>query len=142
MQHFADTERQDIAMHKRDIAVSPRELVAANVRRLMAVTPDLDTPAKLAKKCYWPHGNKKAGKRLGARTIRYLLDTRQTVPPPPAPSVDVLVAIARAFGRQPWELLADDEQTRRYLVTRLLNSDPLPDSQVPASFTAPKSRTR
>ena len=119
--------------------VSQRELIAANVRRLMDRNPDLDSPDKLARRSIWPYGNKKAGKSVGARTIRYLLDIRQPKDLPqalPAPSVDLLVAIAAAFGKQPWELLADDEQTRHYLVTKLINAAPAPDERLPQKFKA------
>lgn len=120
------------------ISFAPRELLAANIAKLMAVTMGKDTPEKLAKFCRWPVGNKKAGKKIAPRTIRYMLDTRADAP---APSIDLIFAVAAALDRQPWELLADDEQTRRYLVSRLLHSEPVPDSKIPEDFRA-KSKAR
>lgn len=105
-----------------------RELLAANIERLMADTPGMDTPEKLAKFCRWPTGHKKAGKKIAPRTIRYLLDTRKDAP---SPSLDMVAAIAAAFGRPPWELLTDDEQTRHYLVSRILSAPPVPTERLP-----------
>lgn len=116
---------------------TPRQLLAANVRKLMDEKPALDSAEKLAKHCKWPDGHKKAGKKIAPRTIRYLLDDRQDAP---SPTVDLVFAIAKALERQPWELLADDEQTRKYLLGMLLHSAPADDERV--GMHLPKSPRR
>lgn len=110
---------------------TPRQLLAANVRRLMEATPDMRTAERLAPRCLWPSGHKKAGKKIAPRTIRYVLDARQDSP---SPSVDLICAIAFALGRQPWELLADDEQTKKYLLGVLMSSSRAADSSVERAF--------
>ncbi len=97
----------------------------------------MDSPEKLAKLCKWPKGHKKAGKEIAPRTIRYLLDVRQDAP---SPSVDLIFAIAKALERQPWELLADDEQTKRYLLGMLMSPKPVADERVSAAFGKTKVR--
>lgn len=114
-----------------DDSYTPRQLLAANVKKWMDKTPGMESPEKLALVCRWPEGNKKAGKKIAPRTIRYMLDVRKDAP---APSVDLLCAIASALRRQPWELLADDDQTRRYLMGFILTSKAAPDSRVDQAF--------
>lgn len=110
---------------------TPRQLLAANVRRLMESTPGITSAEKLAPRCKWPSGHKKAGKKIAPRTIRYVLDARQDSP---SPSVDLICAIALALGRQPWDLLADDEQTRKYLLGVLMSGRAASDSSVERAF--------
>lgn len=113
---------------------TPRELLAANVRKLMDKAAGMESPEKLAAKCRWPNGHKKAGKLIAPRTIRYLLDCRQDAP---SPSVDLIFAIASALSRQPWELLADDDQTRHYLLGMLMASRPASNENVARAFGSP-----
>ena len=118
---------------------TPRQLLAANVKKWMDNTVGMDSPEKLAKGCKWPVGHKKAGKKIAPRTIRYLLDIRQDSP---SPSVDIICSIAAALGRQPWELLADDEQTKRYLMGFILTSQAATDQRVDQAFNKNKSRAK
>lgn len=98
----------------------------------MDTAAGMESPEKLAAKCRWPTGHKKAGKLIAARTVRYVLDSRQDAP---SPSVDLIFAIAHALGRQPWELLADDEQTRHYLLGMLMASrTPASNEKVERAF--------
>lgn len=116
---------------------TPRQLLAANVRKLMDLATGLGTPEKLAARCFWPTGHKKSGKPIAARTIRYVLDSRQDAP---SPSVDLIFAIAAALGRQPWELLADDDQTRRYLLGVIFGARGAPDEVVERAFGKAKKQ--
>lgn len=70
---------------------TPRQLLAANIRRLMDSSADMKSPERLAPRCKWPSGHKKAGKKIAPRTIRYALDARQDSP---SPSVDLICAIS------------------------------------------------
>lgn len=110
---------------------TPRQLLAANVKKWMDKTPGMDSPEKLALVCRWPAGNKKAGKKIAPRTLRYMLDVRKDAP---APSVDLIFAVAAALHRQPWELLADDDQTRRYLLGFILTAKAADDARVDQAY--------
>jgi hypothetical protein len=101
---------------------SARDVLAANVQRLMDEHGDLGSPGKLAKRCFWPGGNKK-GKRVSERQIRYVLDTRAGAAlPSPSPSLDLIVAIGNAFKVPAWQLLVDDKQLRVWMVGKLFTS--------------------
>jgi transcriptional regulator with XRE-family HTH domain len=81
-----------------------RKVFKANLERLMAATPSLDSGPKL-----------EAKSGVGASSIsRWLRD-----PPSSAPTLDSVQAIAEAFGVQPWELLVDDRTTDKDIVDRL-----------------------
>lgn len=57
---------------------------------------------------------KKAG--VGQSHVSRILNMRQSV------GLDVVAAVAGAFGCQPWELLVDSELTRREAIERMLSS--------------------
>lgn len=119
-----------------------RAVLAANLARLMEETPALDTPDKLSKRCFWPAGKKK-GKRVAPRTIRYALDTREdAVPPIPSPTLDLIAALAGAFGIPPWHMLVDDEEARRWVVSRLLIGKSRPDPVAPPITKMPAASRR
>lgn len=114
-----------------------RDLLAANLLRHMEETPALDSPEKLSKRCFWPAGAKK-GKRVAPRTIRYVLETEsKTDKPTPSPSLDLIVALATAFEVQPWEMLVDDDQARKWVMARILIGKTAPDSVVEKNYHTP-----
>lgn len=103
----------------------------------MDTKPGLDTPAKLARAVILPFG-KKGGRHPSPRAIQYLLDEREDAP---APGIDIITGVAMALGRQPWELLLDEEG-RQAFVLRLVGGAAISDDRIPPSFTAPKKATR
>lgn len=66
----------------------PRDILASNLRALMAARPDLDTLPKITARCGVTNGTLD-------RIRRAVVSTR----------VDELDRLARAFGIEPWELL-------------------------------------
>jgi transcriptional regulator with XRE-family HTH domain len=66
----------------------PRDILAANLRALMAGRPDLDTLPKITARCGVSNGTLD-------RIRRAVVSTR----------VDELERLGRAFGVEPWELL-------------------------------------
>ncbi len=114
-----------------------RDALAANVRSLMMARPDLDTPAKLARAVRLSFGKKK-GKAPSTRAIQYLLDRR---PDAPAPGLDIVAGVAKALGREPWELLLDDAGRQAFLM-RLIAASAVPDERLPAIFTRAPKPTR
>jgi hypothetical protein len=115
-----------------------RDLLAANVRRLMDEHPDKSSPSKLARRCFWPAGAKQ-GKRVSERQIRYVLDTRtDSVPPVPSPTLDLVIAIGNAFDVPAWQLLVDDRQLRTWMVGKLFSaSEAVSDAQVERHLPLP-----
>lgn len=80
-----------------------RQILAENVARRMEESSDLDTQPKLAKK---------AG--IGQSHVSRVLNGVQSI------GLDVVAALSGAFHCQPWELLANDELTRRQAMERML----------------------
>lgn len=117
---------------------SVKEILAENLRRAMDARPDVDTPAKLAKRATWPRGSK-AGDHISARQVGYALDARKTAP---APTIDFLEAVARALQMQPWELITDNSQTRREILDRILSVSAVPDSRLTGSAFDATSKIR
>lgn len=116
---------------------SARDLLAANLERLMAEHPDKATPSKLSKRCFWPAGDKK-GEPVAPRTIRYVLDRRAGAAAAPSPSLDLIVALAEAFGLPAWQLLVDDRQLRTWMVGKLFTSgEAVTDAKVEAHIPRP-----
>lgn len=115
-----------------------RDLLAANVARLMLEHPDRGSARKLAAKSFWPAtaGPKRRGKALSERYVRYVLN-----PVPDAahsPSLDIITAIATAFGVQAWQLIVDDKQLRTWMVGKLFSSsDAATDAKVEAHYPLP-----
>lgn len=84
-----------------------RQILASNVSRRMETSPGLDTQPALAKK---------AG--IGQSHVSRLLNAKQSV------GLDVVAAVSGALGCQPWELLTNDEATRRAAMERMLGMAP------------------
>lgn len=115
---------------------SPRDLLAANLRRLMDDERYVDksSPKKLAKVSFWPSGSK-AGKPLSERQVRYMLDTS---PDSPSPSLDAIVAVGNAFKIPAWQLLVDDRAMRKWMVGKLFTAeDGVPDAEVEKHLPLP-----
>jgi nitrous oxide reductase len=129
-----------------------REQLAANVSDLMRASDDKKSAKALAAKCRWPEtaGPKRRGKKLSERYIRYVLN-----PAPDAahsPSLDVITAIANAFGTPAWRLLVDDKTLRVWMVGKLFTTSegvsdqevekhlPLPPGAAPAGDVTRKRR--
>ena len=66
----------------------PRDILAANLKALMAAHPDLDTLPKITKKGGPPNGTLDRMRRADA-----------------ACRIDALAQVAHVFGLQPWQLL-------------------------------------
>jgi transcriptional regulator with XRE-family HTH domain len=73
----------------------PRDILATNLRALMAARPDLDTLPKITARCGVTNGTLD-------RIRRAVVSTR----------VDELDRLARAFGIEPWELLRPNGHAR------------------------------
>lgn len=54
-----------------------------------------------------------------------------------SPGIDTLNDIAHALGVQAWELLANDEETRRRAIERALSRVPVPDDVVEQHYPLP-----
>lgn len=107
-----------------------RELLAANLARLMDETPEKGTPRLLSKVARWPEGSSKAGDPVSPRIIRYVLDTRDEAPPY-SPTLDLVVALAEAFKVPPWQLLADDRLLKLWNLGKLFTiSEAVTDKEV------------
>lgn len=76
---------------------SARVIVARNLARLMEGSATLNTQEKVGKK---------AG--VKQRTVGYLLNPNST--DMKSPKLDTVEKVARAFGLEPWVLLADPER--------------------------------
>ena len=75
--------------------VNTRKVLVANVRALMKLNPEKGSNAKLSAFCTPPT------RSVAARTIGYLLNPDSVH----APQLDTLIAVAEAFGVEPWKLL-------------------------------------
>lgn len=73
----------------------PRDILASNLRALMAARPDLDTLPKITARCGVTNGTLD-------RIRRAVVSTR----------VDELERLARGFGVEPWELLRPNGHAR------------------------------
>jgi transcriptional regulator with XRE-family HTH domain len=91
-----------------------RQVLAANLRRAME-RPGMDTQMAVAKK---------AG--IGQSHLSRLLRCEASA------TTDLIAALARALGIQPWELLADTEATREAALRKMLGE--------PAEPAPPKER--
>jgi hypothetical protein len=118
-------------MAKHDNKLTARQIVAANVKRLMQRSA-LNTQDKLGKA---------AG--LKQRTIGYLLDPETT--DMKSPKLDTVEKVARAFGLEPWVLLVDPKKFGQEL-SDFLHRPPVKDSRLrelgepPLMDTAPAVR--
>ncbi len=110
-----------------------RELLAEQVKKLMEARPTLSSPRLLAKAAHWPAGKKK-GKPVSERQIRYLLDTSDDAP---SPTLDLIVAVAKAFDVAPWQLLVDDKQLRIWAVGKLFSESEVVGDEEVAKFLPP-----
>lgn len=110
-----------------------KSILRQNLQRRMDADPSIDSPTKLAKKCFWPRGKKK-GKPIAARTIGYIFEDDDNSP---SPSLDVIEATARALKVEIWELLTDTEHTRRTLIERILGATGYPDEKLSPEWKAP-----
>lgn len=100
-----------------------RQILASNVARRMEQTPGAETQQTLAKK---------AG--IGQSHISRILNGAQSV------GLDIVAAVSTALGCQPWELLADDEATRRAAMERMLLGPRVTDERAAEKLPpAPKS---
>jgi transcriptional regulator with XRE-family HTH domain len=101
----------------------PRDILASNLRALMATRPDLDTLPKITAACGVSNGTLD-------RIRRAVVSTR----------VDELERLGRAFGVEPWELLRPQAQATlsplaMQLAAQLDRSAPDPDVHT-AAFAA------
>lgn len=80
-----------------------RQILADNVARRMQEIPGVDTQITLAKR---------AG--IAQSHVGRILKGAQSI------GLDTIAAVSGALGCQPWELLADDEVTRRAAMERMI----------------------
>jgi hypothetical protein len=97
--------------------VSLKTLLKRNLERRMALDPRVGSPTKLAKLCRWPEMSKMAGKRVGARTVGHVFDTREGTP---SPTLALIEAMAAALQIEPWELLIDKQTQREKFIETVL----------------------
>ncbi len=83
------------------ISMKLKSILARNITALMERHPDLESHAKIAKRC------RELGVKLSARAIGYALDKED----PKQPKLDTVQAIADAFKVQAWLLMAPDFDT-------------------------------
>jgi transcriptional regulator with XRE-family HTH domain len=87
--------------------IPARQRLAVNLARLMETTPGLNTFQAVAKRAGVAHSH-----------IGRILHQQSSA------TVDMLDALAGAFGLEPWELLTDFETTREEALRRMLAIDP------------------
>jgi transcriptional regulator with XRE-family HTH domain len=97
----------------------PRDILASNLRALMAARPDLDTLPKITARCGVTNGTLD-------RIRRAVVSTR----------VDELQRLARAFGVEPWELLRPNGHARLSPLALLLATHLDRSAQDEATHTA------
>lgn len=97
---------------------SLKTVLRENLTRLMRVNPDVDSRAKLARRCHWPRGGKK-GAKIAPRTIGYIFEDGDDSP---SPTLDVLEAVATAIGVRPWELLIGAGNDKEEALKRLFGN--------------------
>lgn len=90
-----------------------RQILAHNLKTAMAHTPGAETQLALAKKAGIAQSHLSKLLRLEA-----------------AATTDLIAALARAPGREPWELLADSEATRQAALQRMILGNRAPDARV------------
>lgn len=83
-----------------------RDVLAENLRALMAQNKNMGTPARLAKSCYWPKGSAKAGEQISQRLIAYMLDGSTGNH---GPTLEAIEGVAAGLGVDPLSLLAPDD---------------------------------
>jgi transcriptional regulator with XRE-family HTH domain len=99
-----------------------RQILADNLRQAMAESTGADTQMSLAKR---------AG--IAQSHVSKLLRCEA------AATTDVLASLAHALGRQPWELLADSEQTRQSALRKMILGDRVTDERAAETLPpAPK----
>lgn len=117
---------------------SARDLLAANVSELMRTHPDKASPAKLAKRCFWPAtaGPKRRGKRLSERYVRYVVNP--VAEANHSPSLDVIEAIAKAFDLEAWQLLVNEKHLRLWMMGKLFsNAEAVTNAKVEQHYPLP-----
>lgn len=120
--------------------IHPKDRLIANLLRFMAQRPGMETPAGLARHCYWPSGTKK-GKRVSPRIIRYVFETEEVNERTPSPTLDLIEAMSRALGIEAWELLVDEERTRSQILAKIIGAHGPTDDYVAAHIpAAPQTR--
>jgi len=77
-------------------------ILIKNINALMDLNEDLDSHAKIARRCA------ELGAKISARTIGYMLDPDD----PKQPKLDSIAAVAKAFNVPPWVLLASNFNPR------------------------------
>lgn len=104
-----------------------KEIMGEILSALMASSPKYRDRQSLASKS-----------GVSARTIGSMMKGKGN------PTLKSIVAVAQVFNLEAWELLIDHAQTRRKLITRILDADAVPDSSVErAGFSKlPKERTK
>jgi len=99
-----------------DIKTTARQIVAKNLRRLMEGSTTLNTQDKVGKK---------AG--VKQRTVGYLLDPETT--DMKSPKLETVEKVARAFGLEPWVLLADPDTFGKEMA-HYLHRPAVPDARL------------
>lgn len=90
-----------------------KDVLKNNLERAMQSKPGLETVPKLAKRCYWPRGDRK-GTLIGARTIGYIFQQNKH-----SPNLDIVEAIGTALNIEPWQLVKDGSELKEAPVVPL-----------------------
>ncbi len=104
-----------------------RQALADNIRRLMADKPGMDTQMAVATRA-----------QIAQSHLSKVLWCEATA------TLHLIPAISRAFGVQPWELLARDEATRKAALERMLFGPALnePRREAPRKEVARRRRKK
>lgn len=102
-----------------------RKVVAHNLRRLMDQTPGLDTQEAVAKKAV-----------IAQSHVSKILRCQANA------TLDLIAALGRAFNVLPWELLAEDESTRKAALERMLFGLTEPHREAPRKEVAHRRRKK
>lgn len=105
---------------------SARQVLAQNLRQLMARHPDLYDRDRLASR---------AG--VSPRTIGYMLQSGNG-----NPTLDSIEAVARAYGKPVWHLLIDSPVIEKLLLLdKILGSKAVPDAALGDQWDATKTNS-
>jgi hypothetical protein len=116
---------QTIGQHAR-VRPNYRKILIENVEALMEADGNLDSHAKIAAAA------RRAGHKIGKRTVGHLLNAEDGAPQPRLPTI---VAVADAFKVAPWMLLMPELGERA-------SAEANTAAQTAASYDVPERRAR
>lgn len=97
-----------------------RQVLAQNLKKAMDEQPGLDTHMAISK-------------RAGIAQSHFSKVMRGEA----SATTDLIAALAKAVNREPWELLADSEATRKSALERMILGPRVPDEKVEKHLPVP-----